>query len=1190
MERFRLLLDYANDAVFIFEYPSGDLVDCNSQARRYVNHREGVECHANFADLVPNEAWAEVQRQLTDFNDDTVKTQPIESRFIGRGSNIPVEITVGLAEMEDADYAVAVMRDITERRLQEQRLRESEEKYRTLVETAGDGICIVQDEKIAYANPKVAELLGYSLDELLGVHFGEVVHRDHFNRLMQLYQRYIDGKNEKGVIEVNFVTRDGSYRPVELTGSAVSFAGNPASLVVIRDISMRRKTEERLRESQKQFRLIAENVSDVIWVLDMDFQTFTFLSPSAERMYGMSTAELTGEPMLDRLTPASQAVVQQVIAEEMTLFENGTVDSYRTRTMELEQHRRDGSTFWTEVHASFLRDDNDRPIGILGVTRDISERKRLQDEQQKLISLVERSSDLIGVYTLDGRMIYVNESGRKMIGLEPDEDLADKNYVHLMDQRQQTRLYSEIIPAIKNQGFWRGEGTLVHMQTGEPVHVDIHTFTIFSQSTGEPAYFATVMRDISELKQSERALTFRLEILQIIADISTRFINLESGQIDSEINQALQRLGRFAGVDQCFYYVIGPDGKTAYKTHHWLHNTPVSPAHTMRTIDTEKFPWLLVHLNRFEPIFLSSIDDLPAEAVAEREFMTASGLRSIVFVPIALGGRLAGVLGMDCVGDNHAWTPEYASMLATMGVILASVLAHQKKEIALAKSRAQFTAFMDHLPAGVFIKDENGQMEYVNEYLKQNYDAGRWLGLSTDAFFTENIARKMIDQDERAIREGVVSDTYELTDIRGDKRHVQIYKFAIPGMGKTPLVGGIGLDITKLAQAEEEKDRIGEQLRQAQKMESIGRLAGGIAHDFNNILTGILGYADYLLVVTEGQTELAGDLMEIKHAAEHAAELTQQLLAFSRKQMISPKTISLNDLINNSKRMLERIIGEDVRFYAQLDVKLHPIKADPSQINQVLVNLAVNARDAMSEGGKLIFKTANVHFDETACRWNTEATPGYFTLLSVTDTGHGIDQEILNKIFEPFFTTKKKDQGTGLGLATVYGIVKQNGGFITVHSQPNEGTTFNVYFPAVLNEAASEDKSSKKSELSHGTETILLAEDEKIVRELVRKVLTKCGYQVIVAGDGLEAYRLYKQKQNEIDLVLTDVIMPGMNGRRLYEMIRLFNPKAKVVFMSGYAENTLTSQGVVEPGMKLLPKPFNQFDLLKIIRQTLDGQ
>ncbi len=751
-------------------------------------------------------------------------------------------------------------------------------------------------------------------------------------------------------------------------------------------------------------------------------------------------------------------------------------------------------------------------------------------------------------------------------------------------------LYSEIIPAIKNQGFWRGEGTLVHMQTGEPVHVDIHTFTIFSQSTGEPAYFATVMRDISVLKRSEQALTFRLEILQIIADISTRFINLESGQIDSEINLALQRLGRFAGVDQCFYFVIGPDGKTAYKTHHWLRNAPVSPAHTMRTLDTEKFPWLLARLKRFEPLFLSSVDELPAEAVVEREFMTAAGLRSIVFVPIALGGRLAGVLGMDCVGDNHAWTPEYSSMLATMGVILASVLEHQKKEAALTKSRAQFTAFMDHLPAGVFIKNENGQMEYVNEYLKQNFNAERWVGLSTEAFFAEDIARKMIVQDERAIREGAVSETYELDDRQGEKRIVQIHKFAIPGMGKTPLVGGIGLDITKLAQAEEEKVRIGEQLRQAQKMESIGRLAGGVAHDFNNILTGILGYADYLLVVTEGQEALAADLLEIKGAAEHAAELTQQLLAFSRKQMISPKTISLNDLINNSKRMLERIIGEDVRFYAQLDVKLHPIKADPSQVNQVLVNLAVNARDAMSEGGKLLFKTTNVFFDETACRWNPEAMPGHFTLLSVSDTGHGIDREIIGKIFEPFFTTKKKDQGTGLGLATVYGIVKQNGGFITVHSQPNEGTTFNVYFPAELNEIASEDQSRKKCELGQGSETILLAEDEKIVRELVRKVLTKCGYNVVVAGDGLEAYRLYKQRQSEIDLVLTDVIMPGMNGRRLYEMIRLFNPKAKVVFMSGYAENTLTRQGVVEPGMKLLPKPFNQFDLLKMIRETLDDQ
>lgn len=394
-------------------------------------------------------------------------------------------------------------------------------------------------------------------------------------------------------------------------------------------------------------------------------------------------------------------------------------------------------------------------------------------------------------------------------------------------------------------------------------------------------------------------------------------------------------------------------------------------------------------------------------------------------------------------------------------------------------------------------------------------------------------------------------------------------------------------DITKRKKAEEDRARLEDQLRQSQKMESIGRLAGGVAHDFNNILTGILGYAEVIQSTLIPGDPILSDLEEIRKAAERASGLTSQLLAFSRKQIIDPKVIQPNAALESSQNMLSRIIGEDIDSVFSPQVDLWRIKADPAQVDQILVNLAVNARDAMPDGGKLTIETQNVSFDAEYCDSNPEAKPGKFVMLAVTDNGHGMDAETRRKIFEPFFSTKGGDEGTGLGLSTVYGIVRQNGGFINVYSEPGRGTTFKAYFPAVMDEA--EEVTTKEvAEHPSGSETILLVEDEEMVRRLAVRVLEKQGYEVLGHDSGGTALLFCERNDHPIDLIVTDVVLPGMNGRELFEKVQEGRPGIKVLFMSGYTENVIAHHGVLEEGTEFIQKPFTIEALTRKVRAVLD--
>jgi PAS domain S-box-containing protein len=570
-------------------------------------------------------------------------------------------------------------------------------------------------------------------------------------------------------------------------------------------------------------------------------------------------------------------------------------------------------------------------------------------------------------------------------------------------------------------------------------------------------------------------------------------------------------------------------------------------------------------------------------------YLVLKPLRAIERYALAVkagGGRPEGF-------HNETFLGELESLRRSLGEMIALL---QSRLNALLEKETTLRAVLDSVPQAVYWKDIQGRYLGCNKVFAQSahLDSPEKVMGKHDLelpFHSDEITVHQMD-DLDVLNTGIPK-IHSIEPIQGQGgKTIWMDTTKVPILdvkGKPSAVLGVLEDITERKLAEEEHARLQEQLNQSQKLESIGRLAGGVAHDNNNMLTAILMHAELLKELLGPENPALRHITAMEGAAERSTGLIRQLLAFSRRQVIEPKVLNLNECLDGFKKSISPLIGEDIEFVLIPGENLWKIKMDPVQVDQIVMNLVVNARDAMPSGGALSIETSNAHLDDNYCQENPGAMPGDYVVLTVSDTGVGISAEITHKIFEPFFTTKEVGKGTGLGLSTVFGIVKQNNGFLNVYSEPSMGATFRIYLPRFTGGETQSKPAEFVANGRHGKGNILVVEDDETLREVIPNILDRLGYAYILADSPKDALRLCQQQETRIDLLLTDVIMPGMSGKELWDQIRVIKPEIRVVYMSGYPADVISRQGVLDSGVHFIQKPFSTTDLGKKLQSVMES-
>ncbi len=516
-------------------------------------------------------------------------------------------------------------------------------------------------------------------------------------------------------------------------------------------------------------------------------------------------------------------------------------------------------------------------------------------------------------------------------------------------------------------------------------------------------------------------------------------------------------------------------------------------------------------------------------------------------------------------------------------------------EILLRTSEARKKAIMDAASDCIIAMDHENHILEFNEAAEKTFGISKnhvLLNRSLDKLLPQDLCKSLREQLFEFVAKGV-NHRSEMVEAQGRRADGSVFPIEINSYAmyfeREPLLIVYLRDISERKRIEEEWKRLEENFHQSQKIESVGRLAGGVAHDYNNMLSVIIGNAELALMKAKRSAPLNDNLEHILEAANRSRDITRQLLAFARKQIINPKVLDLNVAVESMLKMIRNLLGENINLRWQPKEGLWQVKIDPSQLDQVLANLCINARDAITENGKITIETATVSLDEDYCEDHPGFICGNYVVLSVSDNGCGMDKETLGNVFEPFFTTKQTGEGTGLGMATVYGIVKQSGGFINVYSEPNQGTAFEIYFPRYEGEdVVSQVKTVSDIQMGQG-ETVLLVEDEIAIVKLATAILEDLGYRVLPANSPVEALNLLKKFQGDIQLLLADVVMPGMNGRELAKQVQDIHPKMKTLYMSGYTANVIAHHGVLDEGINFIQKPFSRHALSLRVREILDS-
>lgn len=695
-------------------------------------------------------------------------------------------------------------------------------------------------------------------------------------------------------------------------------------------------------------------------------------------------------------------------------------------------------------------------------------------------------------------------------------------------------------------------------------------FSLLFVPIADEQYVNVYGTEITKRKQIEQTLQERVELAALAAEVG--LVLTRGGLLHEALQGCAAAIVSHSRATQARIWRFNPHDRILELHASAGFHTHLTGLHRRVRLGEGCLGWIAEN----KKVFVT--DSLGDEGFGE-EFAWAvqENLQSFAGFPLIVNDQLLGVLGIYSPQPFSHETIETFTSLAD-----EIALGMEQKEAA--QSRSRLVALLEATPDFVAISDT----DYHGVYLNQA--ARKMLGIAaSDDPAHVNLLRctpkwvqELLDKEilPQVFSEGFWQGELAITGCDGTEVPVsQVILAHFSPRGTVEYVSTIARDIS-------ESKRLEDQLRQSQKLEGIGRLAGGVAHDFNNLLTGIRGFADLALQETNNEN-VVEDLLQIRQISDRSADLTRQLLAFSRRQPMSPMVTNINHLVDRTSRLLRRLIGEDVELVFTLDPNLGNVRVDPGQIEQILVNLAVNARDAMPQGGRLLIETSNAMLSKEYLSQHAGVSLGQHVMLAVTDSGCGMDTQTRERIFEPFFTTKPMGQGTGLGLSTVYGIVKQQMGSIWVYSEPQRGTTFKIYFPLV-SEAEDPEVETDSPATLNGDEVILVVEDEDSVREVTRRILTGYGYSVLCARDPHEARQLFLRNPN-IALLLSDVVMPGISGSELYQQLSAIYPSLKVLYMSGYTDKAIVHHGVLEPDASFIQKPFNAKDLARKLRSVLDN-